>query len=189
MKKIALACYLLFMTTGCGAAVLGGAAAGGYMVGTDERSAGSMLDDSAITTKVNLRLIEDAAVKARQIDVDTLEGVVYLTGVVASKFEADRAIDITRTVPGVRQVVNNLQIGSKTINQAMSDKHLGIKIKTAMVREPGIQSMNVDVDVNRGVVTLTGKVHSQAQKNRVIEIARTTYGTVKVVDNITVLYP
>lgn len=46
--------------------------------------------------------------------------------------------------------------------------------------------MNIDVDVNRGVVTLTGIVKGNAQKSKVMAIARTTSGAVRVVDNLTV---
>jgi hyperosmotically inducible protein len=71
----------------------------------------------------------------------------------------------------VKQVKNNLQIGKKSWNQALDDKVIGSKIKAKLINEPGIRSLNIDVDVNNGVVTLTGLVEYQHQKNRAIEIA------------------
>lgn len=44
--------------------------------------------------------------------------------------------------------------------------------------------MDIDVDVNRCIVTLTGVVGDAHQKKRAIEIARSTDGTRKVVDNL-----
>jgi hyperosmotically inducible protein len=188
MKKIlALGGVILLITgTGCAPALLAGGAAGGYKVATDERPVGGLWDDTTITTKVNSALIQDPAVKARKIDVDTLQGVVMLTGVVATEKEAARAVEITQKVPGVKQVKNNLQIGKKSWTQALDDKVIGSKIKAKLINEPGIRSLNIDVDVNNGVVTLTGLVEYQHQKNRAIEIAGTTAGTVKVVDNLKV---
>lgn len=177
---------LLFAISGCTPLVLGGAATGGYMVGSDERTTGTIIDDSTITSRVKLRLVEDPLVKARQIDVDTLEKRVYLTGVVATRAEAGRAVAIARSVEGVSGVVDNMQVGAKTITQAMADKQLGVKIKVRLIGEPGVRSLNVDVDVDRGVVTLTGRMPSWEVKDRVIEIARTTAGTTKVVDNLLV---
>lgn len=188
MKKIlALGGVILLITgTGCAPALLAGGAAGGYKVATDERPVGGLWDDTTITTKVNSALVQDPEVKARKIDVDTLQGVVMLTGVVETEKEAARAVEITQKVPGVKQVKNNLQIGKKSWNQALDDKVIGSKIKAKLINEPGIRSLNIDVDVNNGVVTLTGLVEYQHQKNRAIEIAGTTAGTVKVVDNLKV---
>jgi len=50
--------------------------------------------------------------------------------------------------------------------------------------EPEIRLLNIDVDVHKGVVTLTGVVESRDQKKRALEIARTTEDAVRVVDNL-----
>ena len=92
-------------------------------------------------------------------------------------------------MPGVTEVKNNLQVGSRSFGQAFDDKVIGSKVKAKLIKEPGIRSLNIDVDVNKGVVTLTGKVGYQHQKDRVMEIARTTSGVIEVVDNIKVTHP
>lgn len=171
---------------GCTPLVVGGGAAGGYAVATDERSAGRQLDDSAITSKIKAEMIGDHEVKARDIDVDTLDGVVYLTGLVDSEREKARAEAIARTVPGVKAVRNNLSIGSRSLGEVVDDKMLGSKIKAALLKEPGIRALSVDVDVYRGVVNLTGVVENGGQKKKVLEIAGSTPGVRRVVDNLTV---
>lgn len=177
---------LLAAGSGCGPAVFGGAVTSAYMVETDGRAAGRMLDDSTITAKINFDLINDGAVKVMDIDVDTQDGVVMLSGVVATEWEMERAIEVASRVAGVKEVKNNLQIGSRSFKQAVSDKMLGGNIKTSLVKERNLKSLNIDVDVYNGVVTLTGVVVAQEEKDRAIEIARTTHGTVRVVDNIIV---
>jgi hyperosmotically inducible protein len=89
----------------------------------------------------------------------------------------------------VKRVKNDLQVGSKSIGRAIDDKVIGSKIKAKLLKEPGIRSLNIDVDVNNGVVSLTGVVASKQQKERVMEIARTTSGTVKIIDNMRVIHP
>ena len=180
---------LLVTTAGCGPALVGAGAAGGYKVATDERGVGRVWDDATITTKVKNALGESHEVKARKIDVDTVEGAVILTGVVETEEEAQKAVEIARGVPGVKEVKNNLQVGSRSWGQAFDDKVIGGKVKAKLIKEPGIRSLNIDVDVNKGVVTLTGKVGYQHQKDRVMEIARTTSGVIEVVDNIKVTHP
>ena len=175
---------VLLTMSGCTAALVGGGAAGGYAVGTDERPVDRMVDDSTITSHIKNEMIKDSTVKARKIDVDTVGGHVTLTGVVETKAEAQRAIEIAEHVQGVKSVRNNLQIGKKTWTEAINDKYLVSKIKSKLIVEPEIRSLNIDVDVHRGVVTLTGVVQSSDQKKRAIEIARTTDGTQEVVDNL-----
>ncbi len=65
---------------GCVAAVVGGAAAGGYYVGKDERSADRIAQDAAITADVKTRLIAEPGIRSLSINVDTYNGNVSLKG-------------------------------------------------------------------------------------------------------------
>lgn len=176
----------LLIGTGCTPFLIGAGAAGGYKVGTDKRSVGQMWDDGTITAKVKTVLLSDRVTKAYKIDVDTVEKVVTLTGVVTTDFEAKRAAAIAEKVPYVKEVRNFLQIGKKTFGESFDDRVLGTKIKVRLIGAKGIRSLNIDVDVHRSEVTLTGVVATDSQKERVLKIARTTEGTVKVIDNIRV---
>ena len=74
------------------------------------RMVGVVIDDAAITASVKARLLDDPLVKGLRIDVDTREGVVYLTGSVKSKAEKDRAVEIARVTDHVRDVQPNLTV-------------------------------------------------------------------------------
>lgn len=145
-----------------------------------------MMDDTTITTRVNHAMMKDKIVKARQIDVDTIDGHVTLTGAVATANEAKRATQIARGVPGVKSVSNNIQIGERSFGDVWDDNVLSNKIKAKLIAEPEVRSLNIDVDVYLGVVTLSGIVSSKYQRDRAIELSRSTDGTVKVIDNIKV---
>ncbi len=188
MQRIVTTGVLLMglLAAGCAPVVVGGATVGAYKVGGDERTAGRIMDDVALTAAVNRALVEDADVRARKIDVDSLEGVVTLTGVVGSEEERNRALAITSKVAGVVRVVDNLQIGLRGFGQRFADSNIASKIKLSLMGEPGVRSMNIDVDVFNGVVSLTGIVSTEDQKTRAVALARQTEGVVRVVDNITV---
>jgi hyperosmotically inducible protein len=79
---------------------------------TQKRSAGQTVNDATITARVKSALVGDDLVKARNIDVDTKSGVVWLNGTVASDAEKNKAISLARQVDGVREVQNRLTIGS-----------------------------------------------------------------------------
>ena len=176
----------LMATGGCAAVLIGGAAAGGYAVATSERKTGRMLDDSTITTRIKNAMIKDEVIKAQKIDVDTVDGHVTLTGVVESSAVSRRAVQIAAGEAGVKSVKNNLLIGQKTWSETFNDNWLVSKIKSKLLAEPEIRSLNIDVDVHKGVVTLTGVVGNSYQRKRAIEIARTTDGVRRVVDNLKV---
>jgi hyperosmotically inducible protein len=75
--------------------------------------AGAVATDAAITTAVKSKLLADADVGGLKIDVDTRGGVVTLTGAVASRAEADKAVNLARATDGVDRVVDHLKVGSR----------------------------------------------------------------------------
>jgi len=68
------------------------------------------VDDSLIANKVTLALYSDKQVNGRRITVESAQGVVELTGVVASTAEAQRAVQIAEQVKGVKSVHNRLKV-------------------------------------------------------------------------------
>jgi len=84
---------------------LAGCAANGL-----QESTGQYLDDSVITTKIKGKLLADKETSAFAIGVDTYRGRVQLNGFVKSQDEKERAAQLARTVPGVKVVVNSLQV-------------------------------------------------------------------------------
>jgi osmotically-inducible protein OsmY len=85
------------------------ASGGGDAPGTD-RTLGGVVQDSGITMSVKQQLLGDPLVKGLRIDVDTREGIVFLTGSVSSDVERQKAIQLARDTNGVRDVKANLTI-------------------------------------------------------------------------------
>jgi osmotically-inducible protein OsmY len=73
-------------------------------------SAGRVVDDSVITTRVKAALVKDSTTKAHQISVTTFEGKVQLSGFVDSAEARSRATQVAKNVNGVRDVENNLEL-------------------------------------------------------------------------------
>jgi hyperosmotically inducible protein len=72
---------------------------------------GAVMTDAGVTAAVKTKFLADTSVSGLKIDVDTRDGVVTLTGTVATRAEADRAISMARETTGVKSVVDNLRIG------------------------------------------------------------------------------
>lgn len=75
---------------------------------SNRESTGQYVDDSVITTKVKSLLAADDFLKSFQIGVETYKGEVQLSGFVNSQNAVNKAVEITRSVNGVRSVKNNL---------------------------------------------------------------------------------
>jgi len=77
-----------------------------------DKSAGAIVDDATITTKVKAKFVEDPVVKAMNIKVDTYQGVVQLSGFANSMNEAEKAAQIARSTAGVKSVKNDIRLAS-----------------------------------------------------------------------------
>jgi hypothetical protein len=77
---------------------------------TSGRSAGTVIDDGATTAAVKSKLVADRPANLTAVNVDTVQGVTYLTGVVDTPDQRLRAEQLAWGTSGVRQVVNNIQV-------------------------------------------------------------------------------
>src|SRR5688572_2209226 len=75
-------------------------------------STGEVIDDSILTAKVKTALIESSETKAHQINVETKEGVVQLSGFVDSAGAKAAATNVAKSVTGVKDVKNELSVKS-----------------------------------------------------------------------------
>lgn len=80
----------------------------GCAVARDQQTVGSYIDDTTITTQVKARFAEDPTVSAMSIKVETLKGVVQLSGFAKNSAERDQAATIAANVKGVTRVTNDI---------------------------------------------------------------------------------
>jgi osmotically-inducible protein OsmY len=73
-------------------------------------STGEYIDDASITTKVKSVMVADTEVSALHISVETIKGVVHLTGSADTRHESDKAEMIARNVAGVKSVNNDIHV-------------------------------------------------------------------------------
>jgi len=85
----------------------------GKTMGEQTEKAGVAIGDAEITTKVKAAIFAESGLKTLQISVDTVNGVVTLTGSVNSQANSDTAKALAGAVEGVHQVKNLLVIAGK----------------------------------------------------------------------------
>jgi hyperosmotically inducible protein len=234
-----------------------------------QETAGAV-SDTAITSAVKTRLAADKTVTASDIDVDTDDGVVTLTGHVASAAERARAVRLVRETKGVSRVVDKLTIGAatgtsgraddatvtkddetkivikddttpmiekgvektkdaakkvgeatdnavkkgvdavkdtdikvkddtrveihkddgdptvKTAGEATADAAITSAVKSKLLADARVSGLKIDVDTSKSVVTLTGRVATEAERAAALDLARSTTGVKRVIDKLTI---
>ena len=169
---------------------------------TTERSVGQTVDDAAITASVKAKLLADERTKGFDVNVDTVKGIVTLTGGADSAAAKSAAQQLAGEVEGVVLIKNELIVAeagtearqdantataSGEVREAMDEAGDGIddawitsKVKTQLLADTAVKGTQITVETQGNVVTLGGTADTAAAKAKAIEIAKATTGVVSV---------
>jgi hyperosmotically inducible periplasmic protein len=148
--------------------------------------------DTQITARVKTALIRNDATKAREINVETENGIVQLSGFVDSQEMKQAAGNTALRVSGVKEVRNELDVrkGGRSAGRATDDTVIAAKVKGELATDAGLATASdVNVEVRDGVVQLSGFVASADQKQAAERIARQVAGVTNVRNSIEVEAP
>jgi len=160
----------------------------------NERSYGQVIDDASITAAVKSKLLWGKNTKGFSTNVDTLSGRVSLHGTVEDGASKELAGRIAKNTHGVRSVDNQLLVkkdskpgimdGAKNTaanaGDDMSDSWITTKVKSTFIYSSNVDSVDISVTTESGVVTLSGKVGSDAERELAIELAENIRGVKSV---------
>lgn len=143
---------------------------------------GTQVDDTVITAGVKAALLGDEAVKSFDLQVETRQGTVLLSGFVDSQAQIDQAVALASGVAGVARVENGVTLKGTpgTMGTAIDDASVTGRVKSALLADPDIKSMAISVLTLKGEVQLTGFVNNQGQIDQAAKIARATEGATGV---------
>ncbi|MFI4923984.1 MAG: BON domain-containing protein [Vicinamibacteria bacterium] len=83
------------------------------------------------------------------------------------------------------QVAAKTEAAADKATAKVGDAAITGSVKTALIAEPNLSALKIDVDTVNGVVTLNGTVDNADQKSRAMSIAQSVSGVVTVKDNLT----
>jgi hyperosmotically inducible periplasmic protein len=148
----------------------------------------SAAKDAWITTDAKVRLIANSDTPARDINVDTLRGVVTLFGTVPTEGARRAAESEVKEIDGVKSVENDLQVVPQVSAAAVEHRDDRVKdaIEKRLSARAELSDANIDVEVANGVARLTGTVRGQPDRLTALTLARTTDGVRSVVGDLTV---
>jgi hyperosmotically inducible periplasmic protein len=161
-----------------------------YMVPAQakDRSYGEKVDDASITSAVQSKLAWSRYSDALKADVQTTRGMVQLAGTADTAEAKDAAGKLAMNTHGVHGVTNHLMVqtgkpvATKNDGTDIADGWITTKVKSTYMYSTNVNGSDIAVSTNAGVVTLTGKVDSGAERALAIELAHNVRG-VKSVDS------
>jgi osmotically-inducible protein OsmY len=171
--------------TGCRSVVISGASRVSEST-SEERSFGQSIDDGSIYAGVNRYFAQsDVSGLLTNLTVRVYEGRVFLFGRVKGQRTSDEAVRLVWLVKGVKEVVNEIQIGEdETAIDFARDEAIETQISTRLLATKGIRSANFTSEVAGGVAYLIGTARDEREMNAVIQVARMTSGVRRVVSHI-----
>jgi len=151
-------------------------------------------EDANLTAKVKSQLLWNSSTDGLDIDVDTRNGIVNLSGEVDSEAAAELAEQIARNTSEVLDVKNQLKVSSgaavsidervarksRQAGEQFSDGWITTKVKSALLYNRHVDGSDINVETRNGVVSLGGHVDSDFERDQAISIARGVKGVKNV---------
>lgn len=146
-------------------------------------SAGKL--DSRIISSARQSYVFKNYLQGDEIRIDSKDGAVTLTGVIAENFHRSLAEITLADIRGVKSVDNRLEVkgSSPTAN---SDAWLHDKVKATLLFHRSVSAGRTEVLVKDGVVTLRGNAASTAQKDLTTEYSKDVEGVKDVLNEMNV---
>lgn len=186
-SKISLCFSVLLTLSSCvPAAIVGGGVVGYTMV--QERTVGDAIDDVSIETEINALLLDSKDKGLFQnVDVDSVEGAVLLTGTVPTRQAKLDVYKMAWRPSAVKKVINEINVKAKSefsASKYASDAWISAQIESKILFARDISSVNYSIETIDGVVYLMGVAQNKDELQKVAEIASTVSGVNRVVSYV-----
>ena len=148
------------------------------------------IPDAWVTIKTKISLMTTEGISTKDLNVDTVNGVVTLHGKVATEAEKTKAETVARGIEGVKEVKNLLQV-VPTAQRAVvqrSDDAIKKSVEAAFKANRRVNTSGINVaSVNKGVVLLSGKTKSLEAYLESVEVANAVRGVRRVSTEVEVV--
>lgn len=178
--RTALLATLLGSTLTACVPLVVGSAVGGTMLALDRRTSGAQLEDQGIELRGGNRI--NTAIENRgRVSVTSFNRIALLTGQVPTEADRQLAEATAKTLPNVRNVVNEITLGpAASFTQRSADSVTTGKVKTQLVGTQDVQANSIKVVTELGTVYLMGMVTAR-EADRATDVVRDVNGVLKVV--------
>ena len=148
-----------------------------------DRTVGETIDDTVLHTKVEAALVGH---EAMAINVEIHDGMVLLAGFLDSEQAKLEAIEAVYEVDGVMGVHDHLYVQNhpRMAGQVVDDNVIAGKIKAELAASENTEALEINVEVDDGVVLLSGWIDSPNEAESATLIAKSIVGVEKIIDGM-----
>ena len=165
---------IYFLLNGCAPAAITAGIAGVTAV-ESEKGLGTTINDTIIHAAITESMFKKDVNKFIGIKISVDDGIVLLTGKVNTPEVRVEATRIAWEPRGVAEVVNEIQVSEKTsIKDIAKDLTASTTIKSKLVADKNIKSMNFNIDVVNGIAYLSGIARTKKEMNLVLAYTKET---------------
>ena len=190
IRAITLVAGFVFLSFGYGCSPVGVLASGGattLVVAEGDKSLGTAVDDATIKLNIARKFLGSENNLFINIDTSVVEGMVLLTGIVKNQEIRIEVVKIVWEVEGVKEVINEIEIGDKTtIKEYANDVWITTQIKALAAKDIGLRSISYNIETIRGKVYLAGLTSRPEQLETLINITKSVKGVKEVVNYVIV---
>jgi len=127
-----------------------------------------------------------AAEKTKEAAGEALDKTKEAIGEAVEKTKEAVTTGAEKSKEGASTAAEKSASGVSAVGGTITDAFLLTSLKTKFAGDGALKGSDIDVDVNRHVVTLKGTVPSEAARARAVELAQKTGGVERVVDRLTI---
>ena len=190
IRSIILVIGLVFLSVGYGCSPVGVLASGGVttmVIAEGDKSLGTAVDDATIKLNISRKFLMSENNLFINIDTSVVEGMVLLTGIVKNQESRIEAVKIVWEVEGVKEVINEIEIGDKTsIKEYANDVWITTQIKALAAKDIGLRSISYNIVTIRGKVFLAGITSRPKQLETLVNITKSVKGVKEVVNYVVI---
>ena len=171
---------------GCSpAGILASGGATTMVVAEGERSLGSVVDDSTIKLNISSKFLKSESNLFLDIDTNVINGRVLLIGLVDTQETRIEAVRRVWEVNGVNEVVNEIEIGSKTtVKEYANDLWINTQVKALAAKTVGLRALSYNFETIRGKVFIAGITSRPEQLEAIINEVRNVKGVTEIVNYV-----
>ena len=168
---------------GCVGILIGAGAAAG-IAASEERGLEGTIDDTKIRADVSEKWFRKDAEMFRRLTLNISEGRVMITGTVPTAEVQAEAVALTWQAAGVKEVLNEIQLGSNEVIDYGRDVVIANTLRTKLLFDSDVKNINYSYDVVNSVIFIIGIAQNEAERERVLGYARNIGNVKRVVSHI-----
>lgn len=179
MKNIFALILTASVLTGCAPLIIGAGAATGY-VAVQERSFEEAGQDIALKAQLVERIGRMDAKYLKDVNISVRHGEAFITGAVETEADIDAIERRAKSVGGIRNVINALQLKPYPFRQYMADVATGTNLRSRLIFTEDVYTRNYEITIVKGEVYLFGWAYTPEEIDKAVQVTRTTKGVEKV---------